>query len=86
MRSAGVPERRAPAEKTSVLSWALFRGETTKERVMLDTFLPKAFAFVAIVKVELDQVFAWVTVRFRVNLRGNGLIARFYGGDIIYIR
>ena len=39
---------------------------------MLDAFLPKAFAFVAVVEVKLDQVFAGVAVRLGVNLRVGG--------------
>ena len=54
LRSAGVPKRRAPTEETSILPWALFCGETTKERVVLDAFLPEAFAFVTIVEGKLD--------------------------------
>ena len=68
LRSSGVPKRRAPTEETSVLPWALFCGETTKERVMLDALLPKAFALIAIFEMKLDQVFARVAVGFWMNL------------------
>lgn len=72
------PKRRSSTNNSSLVTRHSFHSMAAKKRMMFNAFLPKIFAAIPIVEIELNSVFIKTLQANNSNLNCNYCILRLY--------